>query len=609
MAASPTPSSHTEKGDRQNRLYSSFIVRAPGFGVSLGLIVATAAVDTLLFSGLGPDAAGWLERLVLLFALPGLVAAGLTSPFARALGGWFPPHRAGLLALMSLFVTTLFLLVWRGVGLALGGLPVSAALLLLAAQGPVLWFRHMSLFGVSRARHGSSLPPALLLPVLTIAGTFVLFPPTPAVVAATVLFLVLGFLCVALLLRAADRPLRREFDTSGVSLIRPMMEHVGSRDPAATEALEQFFQKFAVEANVRLTALQFRSSGGVKATVALPAVHPGPFAALGASDLPRKLGERLGPAAGVVFVPHTPCNHDLDVPTTREVDRIARATAELLRTAAPGTTHRTSPLVAPGPGAWARAQLLGDAVLVVATQAPEPTDDIDFAIADRLLAELETPGAPRVALVDAHNSYKEDEGDLTYGSPRAERFAADVRAAVATARAQGREGTIQVGVARREGYSVANAGIGPCGIRALVLETLGTRTAYVQIDGNNLVQGLRQRLLAALAGVVDAAEVMTTDNHVVHELDGGVNPVGERYPVDRLEADVLAVVREALGNLEPVELGVGTSVVPSVAVLGPDWTARLLTSLGDTLSMFSNAFLMTFLLLVASSLVILALLR
>jgi len=44
--------------------------------------------------------------------------------------------------------------------------------------------------------------------------------------------------------------------------------------------------------------------------------------------------------------------------------------------------------------------------------------------------------------------------------------------------------------------------------------------------------------------------------------------------------------------------------VPSVKVLGPGLTARLLTSLGDTLAMFANMFPATLLLLLTSSLVV-----
>jgi putative membrane protein len=600
---------HTVAEDRQNRLYSRLVFRSPAPGWSVVLLVMVAFIDALVvwFPGAAPSRL--LEGFVLVFLGPGLLGVLITKPLAEALGGHLPWRRNALLGLTSVSLPLALLLVWRGISLGVEAPIVSVPLILLFLQGPVLWLRHMTLFGVSNPRHGATLPASLLPPVLSIVGVFLLYPPSAAWILAAGLFLLLGFLCVALLLRAADRPLRREFAVSGVSFIRPLLEHVGSRDPAATEALEKFFDGFATEANVRITEVQFRGSRGPKATVALPTVHPGPFAALGASDLPRKFDEILRPGAGLVFVPHTPCNHDLDVPTESEVRRIGEAASSLLHDLPEPSSTLTSPLVAGSPGSWARAQWLGDVVLVVATQAPEPTDDIAYAIADRLVDENQRAGRPTLALIDAHNSYKEDEGDLSYGSPRAVRFADDVRDAVAAALARATPGTVRAGVAMRTGFSIRGEGIGPAGVRALVIETAGRRTAYVLLDGNNLLQGLRERLLTALIGVVDDAEVMTTDNHVVHEVDGGVNPIGERIPFARLQEVIVGVVREALLDLEAVEVRAGSREVTNVAVLGPDWTARLLTSLGDTLSMFSNAFLMTFLLLLASSTVVLAALR
>ncbi|MCI4353456.1 MAG: DUF2070 family protein [Thermoplasmata archaeon] len=609
MANDSTAPTHSAAEDRQNRLYSRFFFRAPSTRWTLVALAVVSLLDAVLTWFPGASLLRFTSGWVLVFLLPGLLGVLLTTPVAKALGGHFPWHRNALLGLMGVALPVPILLIWRGVGLAVGTLPVSIPLILLFVLGPILWFRHMTLFGVSLPKHGASLPASLLQPLLAVLGIFLLYPPPAVWVLAGTLFLLFGFLCAALLLRAADRPLRREFAASGVSFIRPLIEHVGSRDPAATEILEKFFAGFAVEANVRVTGIQFRTARGTKATLALPAIHPGPFAALGASNLPQKFEEMLGPNAGLVLVPHTPCNHDLDVPTAAEVRRIGDAAASMLRDLPPAASHLTSPLVSPTPGSWARAQVLGDTVLVVATQAPEPTDDIAYAIADRLVDENRKSHGPELALIDAHNSYKEDEGDLTYGSPRALRFAEDVRQAVTAARAQAAPGTVRVGVALRSGFSVARDGIGPSGVRALVVETAGRTTAYVLLDGNNLLQGLRDRLMQALGGVVDDAEVMTTDNHVVHEVDGGVNPIGERIPFALLRDAVVGVVRDALGNLETVEVRVGTREVADVAVLGPDWTARLLTSLGDTLSMFSNAFLMTFLLLIASSTVVLAALR
>jgi putative membrane protein len=579
----------------------TLLFRAPSAPVAVGAIVGVSALLALVLWWPNLDLAA--EGFLLVFAIPAIVAGFATSPLAAALGGRLELRRGIFLSFAVLLVQLPIVLVWRG---ALAAWPAETpAVVFLGAflAGPAVWTRQMSLFGLSRPNHARSLPSALLQPVLSLVGLFLLVPPTLRVLAATGCFLLLGFLCAVALLRAADRPLRREFQSSGISLIRPLLDHVALRDPAATNALERFFAKFATPADLRVSLLSFVRNGRPRVTVALPTVHPGPFAALGASDLPRKLTEHLGREAGVVFVPHTPSDHDLDLPTGGEVDKIGEASREVLRSLGPPVEHRASPLVSPYPGSLARAQQLGDVAVVVVSQAPEPTDDIAFSVADRIDRELGRD-AVRLALIDAHNSYVEGKGDITYGTPSAEKLVTDTKAALAAAAAAAVPGTVEVGIAVRGDYSIGRSGIGPHGIRALVIRAAGRTSGYVLIDGNNLVVGLRDPIVRALERVVDIAEVLTTDNHVVHEVDGGINPVGERRSLEALTRDAVAALEAAKADLAPAEVYFGSKPVPSVAVLGPGFTARLLTSLGDTLSMFTNMVVATFLLLLTSSLVV-----
>jgi putative membrane protein len=589
------------------RRRAHFILRAPAPPLATGLIVlASLGLAALLWAPPGPP---FLEGFLLVFLVPALVGGAATTPVAALLGGRFELHRSLFLALSVLLIELPLAAAWRG-ALALWPHQTPPIVFLVPfLAGPAFWFRHLSLFGVSRSSHRRMLAASLLQPVLSLAGGFVLTAPTDLVLLASAIFFVLAFGCAAAVLRAADRPIRREFQHSGVRLIRPLLDHVGSRDPEATRTLEAFFLRKTVRADVRVSLLAFAREGKLHATVALPSVHPGPFAALGASDLPRKLSEFLGPSAGTVLVPHTPCDHDLDLPSEAEVERLGTAARGLLTSLGPARPARASPLVSPRVGSLARAQLLGDVALVIVSQAPAPTDDIAFAVADRIVRELAAEGTPSVALVDAHNSYLEDEGDISYGSPTAERLVADAKAAVAEARRAARDGPIEIGVAARGGYTSGRDGIGPQGLRALVVRAAGSTTGYVLIDGNNLVAGEREPILTELLRVTDAAEVLTTDNHVVHEVDGGINPVGERYPRAALARDARAVLEAAKADLGPAEVRFASADVPDLKVLGPGYTARLLTSLGDTLAMFTQMFPATLLLLLTSSLAVALLLR
>jgi putative membrane protein len=580
----------------------TLLFRAPSPPVAVGgIVLLSAALATILW---WPNTTLLEEGFLLVFALPALLAAFATTPFAAALGGRLEVRRGVFLSMAVLVVQLPIALLWREALSVWPSETPSVVFLGAFLAGPAVWFRHLSLFGLSRPSHARSLPPTLLQPVLSLAGLFFLVPPNLRVLAATVLFLLIGFGCAVALLRAADRPLRREFQSSGISLIRPLLDHVALRDGAATRALEAFFQKFSFPADLRVSLLSFSRGGTSRATVALPTVHPGPFAALGASDLPRKLADQLGPEAGVVLVPHTPSDHDLDLPAESEVDRIGSACRDVMHSFGPALEARASPLVSPYPGSFARAQLIGDVAVVVVTQAPEPTDDIAFSVADRIDREVAAAGGPRLALIDAHNSYIEGKGDITYGTPAAEKLVVDTKAAVAAAVAAAQPGTIEVGVAARGQYSIGENGIGPHGIRALVVRAAGRTSGYVLIDGNNLVVGFRDPIVRALEQIVDVAEILTTDNHVVHEVDGGINPVGERRTRDELSRDACAVLEAAKADLAPAEAHFGSRTVPAVQVLGPGFTARLLTSLGDTFSMFTNMVVATFLLLLTSSLVV-----
>lgn len=584
-----------------------YFFRAPSIAQSVVILVGLSFLLGLAFASV-KDPGRYLVVVAALFLVPALGAAGLTTPVAAALQGRFTARRSALLALTGLVLVAPMVgvgVLWNAL---LPGRSVPLLLLFLLLQGPILWFRHLSLFGVSNPYHLRTLPVSLLQPFLGLVG-FALVEPFGAVdVVAGLVFLLLGFLTALMLLRAADRPLRREFQTSGVSLIRPMLDHINERDPAATETLESFFAKFAIAANLSVQLLEFRVGGKARATVALPTVHPGPFASLGASDLPRKVADRLGASSGLVLVPHTPCNHELDIPTAAGVGRVLDATAQLAQrlTLAPA---RASPMVSGRPGSLARAQLFGDTVLVTVSQAPEPTDDIAFAVGDAIRRRHADRGDGPVALIDAHNSYVEDRGDIAYGSPTAARLAADCDAAIVEARRTAVDGAPLVGVASRSDYSIGDDGIGPSGIRVLAVRAAGRTAAYVVIDGNNLLKGYRAPILEALRDVVDEAEVFTTDNHIVHEVDGSVNPVGERLGADRLAADCRALAATAVAQLAPAEIRTGSAEIPDVPVLGPSWTERLLTSLGDTVSVFVHQAAATFLLLLVSSLVVLVALR
>jgi len=115
-------------------------------------------------------------------------------------------------------------------------------------------------------------------------------------------------------------------------------------------------------------------------------------------------------------------------------------------------------------------------------------------------------------------------------------------------------------------------GMGPGGITVVVVKVGGQKTAYVVIDGNNMVSGLRENILSALHSIgIDEGEVFTTDTHSVNAIilnDRGYHPVGEAIDHENLVAYIKKVTFAALSDLENVKAACRSITIPEVKVIG-----------------------------------------
>ena len=114
--------------------------------------------------------------------------------------------------------------------------------------------------------------------------------------------------------------------------------------------------------------------------------------------------------------------------------------------------------------------------------------------------------------------------------------------------------------------------MGSGGITAIVVKVQEQKTAYVVIDGNNMVSGFREKILAALAGAgFGEGEVLTTDTHAVSAIvtgRRGYHPVGEAMDQDLLVRYILDVTKQADSKLEPSKAGCLQLVIPKVRAIG-----------------------------------------
>ena len=209
------------------------------------------------------------------------------------------------------------------------------------------------------------------------------------------------------------------------------------------------------------------------------------------------------------------------------------------------------------------------------TTAPDDMEDIPSDVANRIVG-LTHGRFKHVALVDAHNCLS---GPTTMTSKK---IGALQEAALATLQvtAEAKGHSFKVGVSRRVLASIPlKDGLGPGGIAVVGTEVDGQKFAYITIDGNNMIKGLREEILESVRKTgFDDAEVMTTDTHMVNGIVSaplGYRLVGEVTPKSVIVDEVASACRDALNDMEPCEVGVIYGQVP-VTTLGSKSLRRVM---------------------------------
>ncbi|WP_338741243.1 DUF2070 family protein [Haloplanus salilacus] len=601
---------------------SRYIFTAPRWYASLGfaLIIAAMAGVAAFDSGtssptvrnlliLGQDA--W--QGIFFIGLPTVIASLGTTGVDRFVGGKLTPNRSSLLALLCELILVVIV---TGAGLIALVTPLGQTFVydaLVVALASIFAFRLLVVMAVSQSslliaavpaslqtvvaavflfvysgtvrfmELGGPLTDAYLTPYLSRASEappelWVIGPDHFGLLVVTCVIYAAG---VYVFIRVIDRPWQQSLGVSVLDFIRGFVGHVaeGSRE------LEDFFEKLGEEAVVPVTVLAFRRLDGTqKARFVLPMIHPGPMGEIGGGNFPVRVAEHTD---GLVFPPHATAGHDFNLVTEREVDTILDAIDAAQDRLTYDTTATRSVRTQSGE-ATMLGQGFGDDALLVATYAPGFADDVEYGVGLSVMSEARTTGLDDVLLVDAHNSNDGLEGDdLGHVTPGSERAFDMLTAARQAGRRLGESprGPIRLGVAWDRTEWDALDGVGPLGVRVAVVEVEGQHTAYVLVDGNNMVPGLRERIVESVTAhePIDVAEIMTTDTHIVNTVEAD-NQVGAAIDHGAFVGLIERLVGEAVDDLEPVEAGLATERA-TVTVFGNDRTETLASHANAVVSM------------------------
>jgi putative membrane protein len=343
--------------------------------------------------------------------------------------------------------------------------------------------------------------------------------------------------------------------------------------------LENYFEKMGNLEDVKVSLLTFRTKGKLKAAIIVPSVHPGPFKNLGSSLLPSLIQTAVQDKYGcVVCSPHGLVGHELDIASQVHNQRVVDSIVGFLGEST--SYSKATPMVrTESQDAKASCQLFGDCAFVTLTTAPKTIEDLPPELEGFLSEEAKKRGFS-VLPIDAHNSMGGEFDQKQAVSSFSEASVACFEKALKSP-----ESSFCVGASTvvPSDFSVRD-GMGPGGISVLLIEVDSQKVAYVTIDGNNMVSGLRDKILSAIKTLgIDDGEVLTTDTHSVCGLTRsarGYNLVGEAMDQTKLISYIKDAISQALSNLEPVTASWRTEKIRDVKVIG-DQQITELTVLAD----------------------------
>ncbi|MEM2273280.1 MAG: DUF2070 family protein [Candidatus Bathyarchaeia archaeon] len=415
--------------------------------------------------------------------------------------------------------------------------------------------------------------PVLLLLLLTMLVAFfnqgkiylsnLLFP--------LLLALVFSILGVWLFTKSLNKEGRKVL---GVPSLEIAKAFIANWTEGVKEPFEEVLKRLSEERNVSASALIFRAKNTdkLKAIMIIPNIHPGPFKNVGSSLLPSMIKEYLEKEFQcIVSVPHGVSGHELDLPSQTENEKVIKRLIESLKRSHNFSEKVTKFFMIERDGAKVGCQIFNNCVFMTLTNSPETMEDLPLEINDAIVKRAMEHGFSWAVIIDAHNS---TNGPFNMErSTRILEEAAYLALEKASLLRHAMFSDIRVGAGKSVTEDLGlKEGIGPGGITAVVIEVNGQKTAYVTIDGNNMVSGLREKILSSLREIgIDSGEIFTTDTHAVSAIvlnKRGYHPVGEVIEHERIINEVKKAVYEALESEESSEVAWCKINIEGVKVIG-----------------------------------------
>jgi len=369
-------------------------------------------------------------------------------------------------------------------------------------------------------------------------------------------------------------PFNKNLGIGVLDLISLFIAHMNE----GSNSLEGLFENISEPIDTIVTLVSFKNENGIKALFISPSVHPGPLGNLGGSNMPTILANKFD---NFTMVAHGPSTHDFNPIATIEIDKIENSVKKCLEDIE--YDEKASKFIRyTSEKAHIGVQFFNKGMVILSTFAPAGSDDIEFGVGLTMMAQSRSKcNVENSIIVDCHNSFTPESGEVLPGNPEVFHLI-DV---IDKIDSNQKKATVKVGCFEDKMEDLSkHEGVGESGVKTMIIEVDNQRTAYVLFDSNNMEIGFRQEIMDAVKDLdIDEIEVMTTDTHSVNTLSRGYNPIGISKREEIIK-HVKSSIKNALDDLESVEVGTGTEKIKDLQTFGPNNSTELISTISSVVA-------------------------
>jgi putative membrane protein len=561
-----TDDSLNQSINKAQRHYSSLFF-LPSFKTAVAAItvlcIATGLSTSIFFSSFNDFAVGLLLGVALLatnLTVDLVLSKTLRDPI-------FVLRRTVVLSLFSWGFWFIFIIIGTILGAMFGFL--WGVKLCLLGFATLVTLRTVVLISVSSATFNRRLVAILLQPFACVAPLTIFWAAHGVAPVDYLPFLIvspfIAFLSAYTAIHLLDSIGKKTYNVPSINIFKAfMLNWVASLNAP----LEDFLEKMGEDADIEVSLLKFDASTPQGAII-VPLVHPGPFKNIGSSLLPSMLKEEFEKEYNcVACVPLGLLGHELDAASQAQNHKIINYVINSARFQS-SIVHATQFVRVSEGFVGASCQVFGKTAFLSFTLSPKTTEDLPQELGSIVREEAGKFGLDAI-VVNAHNSLTDtSEIEASLETLR------DVAAKCLKMGASQEILPFEVGTSSVHPVEFSlKDGMGTGGITVTIVKVGTQKTVYVVIDGNNMVSGLREKILTALSKVgFQEGEVFTTDTHAVSAVvlgRRGYHPLGEAMDHEALINQIKNAALIAEGNLKSSRAGCLRFTVPKVRVIGSE---------------------------------------